>query len=200
MATLGAGEAEADDVIGTCAYRWAARGAGPVDIMTGDQDLFQLVDDAAWVRVWYPQGGGKGWLVVDEAALTERTGVRTGGAYRDVAILRGDPSDGLPGVPGIGAKTAVGLVQQYGSLREIQRAVDSGGTSLSKKRAEALCAAGEYLAAATEVVSVRTNLALADLPILPLAQANWDSPQTRQLCTQWGLTDAVRNFRQRCTW
>src|SRR5665254_2142 len=88
----------------------------PVEIVTGDRDLFQLVDDAAGVRVLYTLRGIGELEVVDQARLAERYGVATGRGYAEMAVLRGDASDGLPGVPGIGEKTAVAPVS-YTHLR-----------------------------------------------------------------------------------
>ena len=86
-----------------------ARATGPVDIVTGDRDLFQLVDDERGVRVLYPLKGVGTLQLTDEAWLREKYGV-DGRGYADLALLRGDPSDGLPGVPGIGEKTAAKLL------------------------------------------------------------------------------------------
>ena len=86
---------EADDVIGTL----ATRDPGPVDVVTGDRDLFQLVDDARGVRVLYTARGVGRADVVDEAWVAAKYGI-PGRAYADFATLRGDPSDGLPGVAG----------------------------------------------------------------------------------------------------
>ncbi len=118
LSRVGAPGYEADDVIGTL----ATRARGPVDIVTGDRDLFQLVDDARGVRVLYTARGGIGDLdLVDEAAVAAKYGV-PGRAYADFAVLRGDPSDGLPGVKGVGEKTAAALITAFGSLAGIREA------------------------------------------------------------------------------
>jgi 5'-3' exonuclease len=110
VAVLGAKGYEAEDVIAS-----ALPGVtGRVEIVTGDRDLFSLVEDPD-VCVLYTQQGIGRLLVVDEAEVERRYGI-PGRAYGDFAILRGDPSDGLPGVPGIGEKTAAQLVRRYGSL------------------------------------------------------------------------------------
>lgn len=89
--------------------------------MTGDRDLFQLVDDARGVQVLYPVKGVGNAEVITEAALLDKYGV-TGPEYADMAALRGDPSDGLPGVKGIGEKTAAQLIREYGNLAGIRAA------------------------------------------------------------------------------
>src|SRR5689334_5449989 len=106
IAVVGAEGFEAEDVIATL----AARAAGPVEIVSGDRDLFALVRDPD-VRVLYPVTGVTKLLEVDEAEITRRYAI-PGRAYGDFALLRGDPSDGLPGVPGIGEKTAAKLVAE----------------------------------------------------------------------------------------
>src|SRR6478609_8268212 len=106
---VGAPGYEADDVIGTL----ATRARGPVDVVTGDRDLFQLVDDARGVRVLYTARGIADIELVDEAGVTAKYGI-PGRAYADFAVLRGDPSDGLPGVAGVGAKTAAALINEFG--------------------------------------------------------------------------------------
>src|SRR5215470_18819812 len=100
---------EAEDVIAS----WTAQAAGQtVEIISGDRDLFALVRDP-YVRVLYPEK--KGLTAVDEAEVTRRYGV-PGRLYADFAILRGDPSDGLPGLAGVGDKKAADLVTRYGGL------------------------------------------------------------------------------------
>src|SRR5215831_9413636 len=140
---------EADDVIGTL----AAQADGPVDVVTGDRDLFQVVDDRRQVRVIYTVRGLTRFDVVDEGVITERYQI-PGRAYADFAVLRGDPSDGLPGVPGVGDKTAASLVRTFGTVEAMITAIDKGhggfpGTSRAK-----VVAAMDYLAVAPDVVRV----------------------------------------------
>ena len=115
---------EADDVIGTL----AARSPDPVDVVTGDRDLFQLVDDARGIRVIYTVRGLLNLDVIDEAAISAKYDI-PGRAYADFAALRGDPSDGLPGVPGVGEKTAAALIRTFGSVEGITAALDAGKSS-----------------------------------------------------------------------
>jgi 5'-3' exonuclease len=150
---------EADDVIGTL----AARADVPVDIVTGDRDLFQLVDDAREVRVLYTARGFGRLEAIDEGGVTARYEI-PGRAYADFAALRGDPSDGLPGVRGIGAKTAAALVRRFGTVDAILAALDldpvASGLGSSRQK---LAADRAYLEAAMPVVRVAT-----DAPIPPL--------------------------------
>jgi 5'-3' exonuclease len=153
VAVAGAEGYEAEDVIATL----AARASEPVAIVSGDRDLFALVRDPD-VRVLYPLTGVTKLLEVDEAEITRRYGI-PGRAYGDFALLRGDPSDGLPGVPGIGEKTAAKLIAEHGS---IARLLES--PAVAPAIARRLTAARGYLDAARRVV-----LPVADVPLPPLA-------------------------------
>ncbi|GAA0842598.1 5'-3' exonuclease [Streptosporangium amethystogenes subsp. fukuiense] len=161
IARIGVPGYEADDVMGTL----TARASGQVDVVTGDRDLFQLVDDSRPVRVLYTARGVKNLQVVDEVAVAEKYGI-PGRSYADFATLRGDPSDGLPGVPGVGDKTAAALITRFGSLEALLRAVDGDGDLTSGQRAR-LSAARDYLRVAPEVVRVARDAPLpeADLTL-----------------------------------
>jgi 5'-3' exonuclease len=150
---------EADDVIGTL----AAREDGPVDVVTGDRDLFQLIDDARGIRVVYTARGMARLEVVDEAAVAQRYQI-PGRAYAAFATLRGDPSDGLPGVPGVGEKTAAALVRVFGSVEAMLTALDQGHGGFPMGSRAKLAAARGYLEAALPVVRVAT-----DAPLPPIA-------------------------------
>jgi DNA polymerase-1 len=104
---------EADDVIATLATQAAGRGSEVV-IVTGDRDSYQLVQDP-YIRVLYNKRGVSDYTLYDEAGILERTGV-TPDKYVLLAALRGDPSDNLPGIPGVGEKTAAKLINKYGDL------------------------------------------------------------------------------------
>jgi 5'-3' exonuclease len=152
---IGADGFEAEDVIATL----AARTRDPVAVVSGDRDLFALVRDPS-VWVLYPQTGVSKLVKVDEAEITRRYGI-PGRAYGDFALLRGDPSDGLPGVKGIGEKTAAKLVAEHGSLDGILAATD-----LAPAVAQKLAAGRDYLAAARRVV---LPVATVPLPEVSLA-------------------------------
>ena len=189
---------EADDVAGTLATRAVAAGPGDVEVVTGDRDLFQLVDDAAGVRVLYVGRGVRNLEVVDEARLHEKYGVRAGAAYADVAALRGDPSDGLPGVPGIGEKTAAALINRYGTLEELLAALDAGEPDLTKGPGRRLLPAREYLAAAPTVVRVVRDAPLPEVDDrLPPTPAHPDALVA--LAERWGVESSVSRLVQAIT-
>jgi 5'-3' exonuclease len=191
IARVGAPGYEADDVIGTLVAREVARPDGArVDIVTGDRDLFQLVDDAAGVRVLFPARGVRDPDVVDQAKLAEKYAVPTGSAYADMALLRGDPSDGLPGVPGIGEKTAAALIARYGDLAGILAARDDGDRGLTPTQRRRLVEASAYLEVAPVVVRVARDAPVDDvddaLPREPRDPEGLDA-----LAERWGLRSSV---------
>ncbi|HEX7536305.1 MAG TPA: 5'-3' exonuclease [Dermatophilaceae bacterium] len=153
IARIGSDGYEADDVIGTLTQR--ARGQQAVDIVTGDRDLFQLVDDEAGIRVLYTaRGGVRDPDVVTQPFLQGKYSVSTGQAYADMATLRGDTSDGLPGVAGIGEKTAATLINRYGDLASLRRALAEGDPQIKGAQRQRLEAASAYLDVAPGVVQV----------------------------------------------
>lgn len=172
IARVGVPGYEADDVIGTL----ATNGAGPVDVVTGDRDLFQLVDDSKPVRVLYTLKGIAGIEVIDEQRVRERYGIPPY-TYADYALLRGDPSDGLPGVAGVGAKTAAALVSEFGTLENILAAAD--GEAIPARTRAKLHRARDYLAAAPVVVRVVREVPLPPSDDnLPTAPADPDEVAT----------------------
>lgn len=188
IARVGVAGYEADDVIGT----FAGRATGPVDIVTGDRDLYQLVDDKRAVRVLYPLKGVGTLQITDEALLREKYGV-DGPGYADLALLRGDPSDGLPGVPGIGEKTAAKLLAEFGDLAGIMAAVDDPAARLTPSQRRRLDEARPYVAVASKVVRVAADVPLPDvdtaLPRAPRDVAGLDA-----LAGRWGLGGSLQRL------
>jgi len=113
---------EADDLIATAADELVTRGKNVV-IVTGDRDSYQLVNDEHDVKVMYNKRGVSDYALYDEAGIAEKTGVSPD-LYVQYAALRGDNSDNLPGVPGVGEKTAAKLINKYGGLDGIFANVD----------------------------------------------------------------------------
>lgn len=188
IAVVGAPGYEADDVIGTL-----ATGAGmPVDVVTGDRDLFQLVDDAAAVRVLYVGKGVGRHERVDEAWVLDKYGVRAD-QYADFATLRGDASDGLPGVKGVGEKTAASMLQKYDDLAGILAAVDDPASDLGPGPRAKIREAAPYLAVAPEVVAVARDI---DLPRdhLALPSSPADPDGLAALVERWSLASPVERL------
>ena len=188
IARVGVEGYEADDVIGTL----TARAKGPVDIVTGDRDLYQLVDDARGVRVLYPLKGVGTLQLTDEAVLREKYGV-DGRGYADLALLRGDPSDGLPGVPGIGEKTAAKLLAEFGDLAGIMAAVDDPKSKLTPAQRKRLDEARPYVAVAPRVVRVADDVPLPDVGTA-LPHAPRDRVALEGLAARWGLGGSLQRL------
>ena len=181
ICVVGADHHEADDVIGTL-----ATGAGmPVDIVTGDRDLFQLVDDAAEVRVLYTARGVGRHERVTNQVVREKYDVDAH-QYADFATLRGDASDGLPGVAGVGDKTAATLLNRFGDIPGIIAAASDPDSDLAPGPRGRIKAAADYLAVAPTVVAVVRDLELAEhdatLPRTPR-----DHEALLALDKRWGL-------------
>ncbi len=185
IARVGAEGYEADDVIGTL----TERAPGRVDIVTGDRDLFQLIDDARGVRVLYPVKGMGNLASFDEAALREKYGV-DGPGYAALATLRGDPSDGLPGVPGVGEKTAAKLLATYGDLAGIMAAADDPTTKITPAQRRKLQEAKPYLAVAPKVVRVARDVPLPDFDAA-LPDEPRDATALLALDERWGLRSSL---------
>jgi 5'-3' exonuclease len=172
-----------------------------VDVVTGDRDLFQLVDDERGIRVLYTARGIADIELVDEAAVAAKYGI-PGRAYADFAVLRGDPSDGLPGVAGVGAKTAAALINEFGDLAGIRAAV--GRTVVPKAPLTAavlkkMHAAGDYLDAAPVVVAVAKTIELPPVEgTLPRSPAD-PAALTRLAATQ-GLESSLRRLGAALGW
>ena len=184
IALVGHEECEAEDVIGTL----ATRAPGPVAIVSGDRDLFQCVRDPD-VVVLYPKRGVSQLDVVDESYIENKYGI-PGGTYADFAVLRGDPSDGLPGVRGIGEKLAASLISRYGSLDAVIAAAEdpsSEGTLLSKVRKDL-----DYVKRAQQVVAIPTDLPLPEVD-LARPRGKPDS-EFYELADEWGLGGALRRL------
>lgn len=174
---------EAEDVIGTL----AARAPGKTAIVSGDRDLFQLVRDPD-VYVLYPRRGVRELDVVDESYIEHKYGI-PGRAYSDFAVLRGDPSDGLPGVRGIGEKLAGRLISRYGSLEGVTAAAAAGepGPALAKVRREL-----DYVDRAARVVAIPTDLPIGDVD-LERPRVEPDAA-VYELARRHGLEGAVRRL------
>ncbi|WP_370341863.1 5'-3' exonuclease H3TH domain-containing protein [Catenulispora sp. MAP5-51] len=180
---------EADDVLATLAERWSAGGHGPVDVVTMDRDLYQMVEDARGIRVLNIGKGVTKLEVVTDDTLREKYGI-TGGEYADFAALRGDPSDGLPGVAGIGEKTAAALISQYGDLAGVRAAAGDPASALKPAQRKRIIEAAGYLDAAPTVVRVARDAPVAEHDDL-LPREPKDAVMAEMLAEKFGLKGAV---------
>jgi 5'-3' exonuclease len=192
IAVVGAAEHEADDVVGT----YASHAGIPVDVVTGDRDLFQIVNDARQVRVIYTARGMRNLEVVTDVVVVGKYRVLPE-QYADYATLRGDASDGLPGVAGIGEKTAASLLGEYGTLDGLIAAAADAGSRLSASVRLKLAAAADYLTVAPAVVKIARDL---EVPTLEEAGAQLHTvigdsrAELERLATEWNLGGSVRRL------
>ncbi len=188
LAVAGQPGYEADDVMATL----SARSQDPVDVVTGDRDLFQLVDDARGIRVIYTVRGLLNMDVIDEAAVAAKYGI-PGRAYADFAALRGDPSDGLPGVPGVGDKTAAALIRTFGNIDGIVTALEAGHGGFPRGSRDKLEKARDYLDVALSVVAVVRDAPVPEVGgTLPVTPA--DAERLAELGKRWGLGSSLSRY------
>lgn len=179
---LGAAGFEADDIAATV----ARVAADPVIVVTGDRDLIQLVRPGVQVLLT-AKGGMENWLLLDTAGVMEKFGLPPE-RYVEFAVLRGDASDGLPGVKGVGEKTALALLQAYPTLADL---VSAAGTQplmkpLTPRIADSIRAAREYISAAVTVTTLRDNVAMALTDWSP--PLNPVEPETlTEILQDWGV-------------
>ena len=193
IAVVGADGYEADDVIGTL-----ATGAGmPVDVVTGDRDLFQLVDDEAQVRVLYTARGVGRHERVTNDWVREKYGI-DGHQYANFAALRGDASDGLPGVAGVGEKTAATLLGRFGDLAGIVAAAEDPASDLAPGPRRKVKDAADYLLVAPKVVAVARDIDLG-APDLTLPRTPADLEGLVALSEKWGLGGSVTRLVETLT-
>ncbi|MGP8008344.1 MAG: DNA polymerase I [Acidimicrobiales bacterium] len=178
---------EADDVLATLATEARDR-ACPVIVVTGDRDSYQLVEDP-YVRVLYNRRGVSDYVLYDEKGIEDRTGVRPE-KYPLLASLRGDPSDNLPGVPGVGEKTAAKLVNEYGDLDAIYAHLDA----LSPKLRQNLADSAERVRKNAEVIPLVRDVPL-DVHVDDLQLGGWDGEAARATFAEFELRTLWTRFQ-----
>jgi 5'-3' exonuclease len=179
---------EADDVLGTLAVGQPS----PVEVVSGDRDLFQLVDDARGTRLLYCGRGVAKLEDADEALVLAKYGVPARW-YADFAAMRGDPSDGLPGVAGVGEKTAARLIDRYGGVEQILAALDDPDAGFAPGVRTKLDASRDYLAKALPVCKVAVDVPLPDFdPALPTSPRDPDA--LLALAERWNLAGSARRL------
>ncbi|MEY5145457.1 MAG: hypothetical protein RL745_826, partial [Actinomycetota bacterium] len=183
---------EADDILATAAAHARSMGYQSADIVTSDRDLLQCVDDAAGVQVLSIAKGISNTEPIDDSVVAGRYGV-TSRQYRDFATLRGDASDGMPGVPGIGEKTAAALLAEFGDLISIRKAAMDAASSLKPGVRRRLLDAETTLDALTLVTTVVTDVPLGEVwPDLPATVH--DEKRLALLADEWGVRHSLRQL------
>jgi len=160
VAVLGVDDYEADDLIAT----FSTKQKGPIRIVTGDRDLFQLVDDKKDIKVIYLAKGISNHDLVDLQWISKKYEI-PGERYGLFAMIRGDSSDGLPGIRGIGEKGAASIANQFERLEEVMSAAVNGDERLTPNLCKKLLASADYAAIAPKLVSCATDIALPEMSI-----------------------------------
>jgi 5'-3' exonuclease len=188
LCVLGAAGYEADDVIGSL----ASQAGQPVDIVTGDRDLFQLVDDERDVRVLYIARGVGNHERVTNDWVRAKYGIDAA-QYADFATMRGDASDGLPGVPGVGEKTAATLLGRFGDMDGIIAAALDPGSDMGPGPRGKIKAASAYLEVAPQVVAVARDIPVSGIDAR-LPSEPKDLRRVAELGQRWGLESPVQRL------
>ncbi len=182
---VGVDDFEADDVMATYAHN----STGAVRIVTGDRDLFQVVDQERDIKVIYLAKGVSQHDLVDVSYVSQKYGI-PGQRYDLFAMLRGDPSDGLPGVKGIGEKGAAVIANLYSTTHEVIEGALNGDSNLPLALAKKILAGSEYLQIAPELVRVARNVPLPKIDIA-LPKPPEDLSTIYQFKNRYGLGASV---------
>ncbi len=191
VARIGIDGFEADDVIASV----AAQHKGPSFVVTSDRDLIQVVNDRVSLLLQVT-GGVEGWPLLDPGDIEKKYGVSPTD-YLAMAALRGDPSDGLPGIAGIGDKTACALVTEFGNLDTLVAAAGAATFEkpLTPRLAQRVTLGAAYLEAALAVITAETRLPVSqwsvDIPYEPL-----DVDALDALAVHWGVEKYVAELLQ----
>jgi 5'-3' exonuclease len=191
---LGVDDYEADDLMAT----FAVNQPGPVRIVTGDRDLFQLVDDKRDVKVVYLAKGIANHDLVDLKWIEQKYEI-PGDRYGLFAMIRGDASDGLPGIKGIGEKGAASIAKQFTNLDEVMKAATIDDERLTTNIRKKLLESAEYAKIAPKLVGCATDVSIPkmkiDLPNKPL-----DSKKIQDIKEEFGLGTSVDRIMNALGW
>ena len=191
---VGVDDYEADDLMAT----FAVNQPGPVRIVTGDRDLFQLVDDKRDVKVVYLAKGIANHDLIDLKWIEQKYEI-PGDRYGLFAMIRGDASDGLPGIKGIGEKGAASIAKQFTNLDEVMKAATNDDERLTTNIRKKLLESAEYAKIAPKLVGCATDVSIPkmkiDLPIRPL-----DSKKIQDMKEEFGLGTSVDRIMNALGW
>ena len=191
---VGIDDYEADDVMAT----YAEVEKGPIRIVTGDRDLFQMVDDKRDIKVVYLAKGISQHDLVDLKYVSERYQI-PGERYALFAMFRGDPSDGLPGVRGIGEKGAALIANNFANVDDVIAGAHSAHESLPPALAKKIIAGSDYLKIAPTVVQVARNVSLPRVDI-SMPKVPKDLSQIYQFKERYGLGASVDRLISALGW
>jgi len=191
---VGVDDYEADDLIAT----YSKNEAGPTYIVTGDRDLFQLVDDKRKVKVIYLAKGFSQQEVVDRAWITAKYGI-PGERYALFAMIRGDASDGLPGVRGIGEKGAAVIANNFSTIEDALAAAHADDDRLSPLLRKRLIEGSDYIKIAPTLVHCALDVPLPKMS-LNLPKAPTDLSEIYSIKDEYGLGASVDRLISALNW
>jgi 5'-3' exonuclease len=191
---VGVDDYEADDVMATYAHIEK----GPIRIVTGDRDLFQVVDDKKDVKVVYLAKGLSQHDLVDIKYIADKYSI-PGDRYDLFAMFRGDPSDGLPGVKGIGEKGAAIIAQSFATVEEALEGAKNAHENLAPALAKKIIAGAEYLKIAPTLVRVARDVPLPKID-LSLPKAPTDLSAIYQFKERYALGASVDRLISALGW
>jgi 5'-3' exonuclease len=191
---LGVDDYEADDVMAT----FAVKEKGPIRVVTGDRDLFQLVDDKRDVKVVYLARGISQHDLVDIKWVADKYGI-PGERYALFAMFRGDPSDGLPGVKGIGEKGAALIANNFATVDEALQAAKAGHEALTANLAKKIIEGADYLKIAPTLVHCAKNVAIPAMDIAMPSRPD-DLSEIYAMQAEYGLGASVDRLISALKW
>jgi 5'-3' exonuclease len=191
---LGVDDYEADDLMAT----FAVNQPGPVRIVTGDRDLFQLVDDKRDVKVVYLAKGIANHDLVDLKWIEQKYEI-PGDRYGLFAMIRGDASDGLPGIKGIGEKGAASIAKQFTNLDEVMKAATNDDERLTTNIRKKLLESAEYAKIAPKLVGCATDVSIPEMKI-DLPKKPLDTKKIQEIKEQFGLGTSVDRIMNALGW
>jgi 5'-3' exonuclease len=194
ITVIGIDDYEADDVMAS----YAVQEKGPVRIVTGDRDLFQMVDDERNVAVVYLAKGLSQHDLVDKAWVANRFEI-PGDRYALFAMIRGDPSDGLPGVKGIGVKGAAHIANHFHTIEDVIAAAESNHAALTPALVKKILAGRDYLAIAPTLVHCARDIVLPNVS-LTLPRYPKDMKLIRQMQDKYALGASVDRLVSALQW
>lgn len=194
IAMVGVDDYEADDLMAT----FSVKQQGPIRIVTGDRDLFQLADDKRDVKIVYLAKGISNHDLVDLKWIADKYQI-PGDRYALFAMIRGDSSDGLPGIRGIGEKGAASIANQFTSLENVMQAALEGDERLTANIRKKLLESAAYAAIAPKLVSCALDVAIPEMDIMIPKQPK-SMKKIEDLKNEYGLGASIDRITNALGW
>ena len=182
---------EGDDILGTLSKFGEKQGLD-VTILSGDRDTFQLATDKVTIRIPRTKQGKTEVDEYDRKKVIEEYGLEPN-ALIEVKGLQGDTSDNIPGVPGIGPKTAIGLIQKYGTIDNLYKAIEEGKDDLKGKNKESIIENKDMAILSRTLGEINCNVPLEDT-LENLKTEEWDKAKVLELFTEWNFKRYIERF------